>query len=124
MTRDKAKELLPIIQGFTEGREIQHYSPTLKEWIDNNNPDWFDRVEYRLKERPVYVPFNEGDADLIRDQWIKSINSDIEYKISVFHPIGSLPIYLPLGSGEWISYENLLNRFTFLDGSPCGKLKQ
>lgn len=124
MTRDKAKELLPVIQGFAEGKEIEVYNTHDGKWASTDTPLFYDNFKYRLKERPVYVPFNEGDADLIRDQWIKSINSDIEYKISVFHPIGSLPIYLPLGSGEWISYENLLNRFTFLDGSPCGKLKQ
>ena len=60
MTREEAKELLPIIQAYAEGKTIQ-YRNVVCEWEDvtieedlsfADNPS-----EYRIKPEPKYRPF-------------------------------------------------------------------
>ncbi len=49
MTPQRAKELLPIIQAYAEGKEIQCRISTKHEWVPARNPGWFDCYEYRIK---------------------------------------------------------------------------
>lgn len=39
VTRQEAKEILPIIQAFIEGKEIQYSSKDIEEW-DGFDDDW------------------------------------------------------------------------------------
>ena len=74
MTREEAKELLPIIQAFADGKTVQYrISATfprryirdfsyLKEWNDINEENFngfiYDgTVNYRIKPEPNYKPF-------------------------------------------------------------------
>ena len=48
MTREQAKELLPIIQAFAEGKTVQYKIE--KEWIQTNVPTFNPYLwEYRIK---------------------------------------------------------------------------
>lgn len=59
MTRERAKELLPIIQAYVEGKKIQFLSRQQQlngEWIDiwydcvePYEPNFFEQTEYRIK---------------------------------------------------------------------------
>ena len=64
MTREQAKELLPIIQAFAEGKTIQ-FKNTFGAWIDipNNGKVCFDKelTEFRIKPELKYRPFNSKD---------------------------------------------------------------
>ena len=55
MTREEAKELMPIMQAFAEGKEIEMIMSTGK-W---GTTDLFcpDSYEYRIKPEPKYRPF-------------------------------------------------------------------
>ena len=57
MTREEAKELLPIIQAFAEGKTIQY--ETREGWIDLDtlNPHSAVLSKYRIKPGPKYRPF-------------------------------------------------------------------
>ena len=78
------------------------------------------------KDKPAYIPFDLSkpeDRDTLRDKWVISNNTRRELKISAFEE---------LDSGTWIAAmtwlssstgEGLLAGYTFLDGSPVGKLK-
>ena len=52
--------------------------------------------------------------------WIKTIYSEKVFQVTIIEKIG---IYDD-GVSELINWELLLNEFTFLDGSPCGKLAE
>lgn len=56
MNRERAKELLPIIQAFAEGKEIQYrcnYDGFVGEWVE---PTSFDNNgEYRIKPREFWI---------------------------------------------------------------------
>lgn len=62
LTRERAKELLPIIQAFTEGKTIQ-WKDGLGRWLDFSNEDaevnFNDcHSHYRIKPEPKYRPFS------------------------------------------------------------------
>ena len=62
LTRERAKELLPIIQAFTEGKTIQ-WKDGLGRWLDLSNEDAEVNFNdcpshYRIKPEPKYRPFS------------------------------------------------------------------
>ena len=59
MTREQAKELLPIIQAFAEGKTLQYrVNEENNEWKDINNPAFNDlSSEYPIKPEPTYRSF-------------------------------------------------------------------
>ena len=63
MTREQAKELLPIIQAFAEGKNIQFLSDG--EWHDINQADFTCYPDkYRIKPEPKYRPFKSQEECL------------------------------------------------------------
>jgi len=58
MNRERARELLPIIQAFAEGKTIQARIPEndhgfdVTEWTDCTAPDFIEIAEYRIKPSP------------------------------------------------------------------------
>ena len=58
MTRKDAKELLPIIQAFAEGKTIQ-FRTNNRSWVDllDNDIEINALFEYRIKPEPKYRPF-------------------------------------------------------------------
>jgi hypothetical protein len=54
MTPQRAKELLPTITAFAEGKKIQRrYNLAMGcKWIDDINPTWSNDYDYRLKPEP------------------------------------------------------------------------
>jgi len=56
MTPERARELLPIIQAYAEGKTIQHKA--CGEWVDSWKPDW-SFPEYRIKPEPKVIYVNE-----------------------------------------------------------------
>ena len=55
MTPKQAKELLPIITAFSEGKKIQFYSTTYQQWNDviNKVEFSFPPYYYRIKPEPL-----------------------------------------------------------------------
>ena len=55
MNRERAKELLPIIQAFVDGKTIQ-YLDIDGSWYDLDEPNWEysvnNKVRYRIKPEP------------------------------------------------------------------------
>ena len=58
MTREKAKELLPIIKAYIEGKEIEYFVSTKGEWDLITDPIFDDEPsKYRIKIETKYRPF-------------------------------------------------------------------
>ena len=61
MTSEQAKELLPIIQAFAEGKAVEYLNDE-KRWIECDNPSfWEDPKHYRIKPEPKYRPFKSQE---------------------------------------------------------------
>lgn len=123
MDRQQAKELLPIIQAFAEGKTIQ---------LKSSDGLWYNREgeceinfngdpqKYRIKQEPKYRPFKDNKECMEEMQkhqpfgWIKashgqfSINGTREGEIN----FGT--------STNWLRYNYIFKEYTFADGTPFG----
>ena len=76
MTREEAKELLPIIQAFAEGKTIQLFTNGI--WEDAKNPSFGELSRYRIKPEDTYRPFETKEEcwnEMLKHQpfgWLKS----------------------------------------------------
>lgn len=133
MNREQAKELLPIIQAFAEGKTIEirsnsKYNPG--EWIETATPTFdIKSHEYRIKPEPMYRPFKDAEEcwqEMQKHQPFGWIKGPGEYKnISGIRATGSYPILINVEHcGE--QYEKSCNmskmfkNYTFADGTPFG----
>jgi hypothetical protein len=116
MTRGRAKELLPIIEAFTNGKEIE-VSEDGENWYEEICPNFTNSLNYRIKPEPEYVPFTFEDAKKLIGKGVE----DKDHKLSFIILMADKNRVFNYHGG--ITYEALLGYCTFLDGSPCGKLK-
>ena len=119
MTREEAKELLPIIQAWAEGKNIQFLSDG--EWHDINQADFTCYPDkYRIKPEPKYRPFKTQEEcwnEMHKHPdfgWVVAKDSKIMYHIYVVG-IGYVVIdsMSPIFSEAFTDYE-------FTDGTPFG----
>ena len=68
MTREEAKQLLPIIQAFAEGEIIECRTKpgTISagipnEWTEIKEIGFWNGIEYRIKIKPKYRPFKNAE---------------------------------------------------------------
>ena len=124
MNRQQAKELLPIIKAYAEGRTVQYYYEG-EGWVDvkpNEVADFSDNPsKYRIKTGPKYRPFknqNECWEEMQKHKpfgWIKDIISNH----NVIH-IQKEGITTHNGTSNVnFSFRNAFN-MKFADGTPFG----
>ncbi len=67
MTREEAKQLLPIMQAFAEGKTVLQQVPTNSEvapfeWVEIQDMHWCEEPScYRIKPEPTYRPFKDAE---------------------------------------------------------------
>jgi len=60
MTREHAKQLLPIITAFANGEEVQGFEEVSNEWVTLHQPSFLDCAKaYRIAPKPRKVWVNE-----------------------------------------------------------------
>lgn len=52
MTPERAKELLPVIQAYAEGKKLDYLSPSRHEWEDDPIPNFEASGKWRVKPEP------------------------------------------------------------------------
>ena len=107
-------EMIAVLTAFKEGKAIE--IDINQNWfsINNNYKSWdFCNKTYRIAPEPKLVPFDYNDN--LVGKIVK--HKTIPYRsIIIAQDIGNCII-----DRNFISYKDLLNNFTFLDGKPCGK---
>ena len=130
MTRDDAKKLLPIIQAYVEGKNIQ-YEVDIDCWEDIENPSFKSFIKYRIKPEPKYRPFETQEEcwnEMLKHQpfgWIKQKENEgkIVHIGCIFEVRVRPKVLITLSCDE----ENITNSsylfhaYTFVDGAPFGK---
>ena len=131
MTREEAKELLPIIQAFAEGKVIQSKCAKGSNiWYDDDNFTFGDDMEYRIKPEPKYRPFKNADEcwqEMLKHQpfgWTKKTCGHCNFlHIMELYSTG-IVINMVDNFG---CFKNLLETYglafaeiTFADGTPFG----
>ena len=120
MTREEIKELLPIIQAFAEGKQIE--VKRKNEWFGIGDDIYFSESpsDYRIKPEPKYRPF-ESQEECWNEMhkhpnfgWVKEKASEIIYNIS---GISKLSIVI---LEDISSFKEAFDIYQFEDGTPFG----
>lgn len=128
MNRERAKELLPIIQAFAEGKAIE--SRCIKGytslWYDDEDPSFDNDLEYRIKPEPKYRPFKDAEEcweEMLKHQpfgWVIGKSSHRHWAIeSTGSNLTCSDNNVLIGSA-WKSFSYMFEQYTFADGTPCG----
>ena len=120
MTRKEAKELLPIIQAFAEGKTIQYEASD--GWIDLDAlyPHSDILSKYRIKPEIKYRPFKSQEEcwhEMHKHPdfgWVKYKDSKSMYHI---HVVGHGYILI---DGADLSFFEAFDKCEFTDGTPFG----
>ena len=127
MTREEAKEMLPIIKAFAKGKVIEIFDDEIG-WVEKENLKFNLNPEfYRIK--PKHRPFKSHEEcwnEMLKHQpfgWVKS--KDKGY----FHLIGLVQwesefedVMITFATSEQLarSSSSLFEEFIFADGTPFG----
>ena len=122
MTRENAKQLLPIIKAYAEGKEIEIFDETKRMWITAILPR-FDcgSSSYRIKPESKYRPFKDAEECLAEMQkhqlfgWVK--NQGLYRNIA---NVMSCSITFADNEARDVNYEQAFKNYTFADGTPFG----
>ena len=128
MTKEEVKELLPIMQAFAEGDEIQ-YRNNYNEWIDVKTGEGlcFTRPSscYRIKPEIKCRPFRDVEEcwqEMLNHRpfgWIKS-NEDGHYAMVTTVDVVEGEKYIAISGNNLWSFDDTMNNYTFADGTPFG----
>ena len=129
MNRKEAAELLPIIQAFAEGRDIEYRTKGFNEnWkkVTQIPALSFKSFEYRIKPEPKYRPFANVEEcwnEMQKHQpfgWIRSKDNGNRSLITLIVSEKDISIN---GFSGLTMYE-IMEKFIFDDGAVFGILKE
>ncbi len=121
MNRNQAKDLLPIIQAYAEGKAIE--SRCIKGdkslWYDDEDPSFDNDFEYRIKPEPKYRPFENAKecwAEMLKHQpfgWVVGRRDGVMYLIRCLE-------YVSVYTSIQYSFKDVFDKFAFADLVPFG----
>ena len=122
MNRKEAKELMPIIQAFAEGKAIE--SRCIKGdkslWYDDEDPSFDDDLEYRIKPEPTYRPFKDAEEcwqEMQKHQPFGWVKSTLFKDLALVNRVTTLYVEI---NRDIIDYKDALDKFTFADDTNFG----
>lgn len=125
MNRKEAAELLPILQAFAEGKEIE--SRVKDKWYrvleicNETNPQ-----DYRIKPELKYRPFKDAEEcwqEMLKHEpfgWVKDKEDGRLILIAEIDRVGNISLFC---NGGW-DFDGIKDNFTFADGTPFGILEE
>ena len=122
MTREQVKEMLPVLQSFADGKTIERrcIKGDKSLWYDDEDPNFDNDFEYRIKPEPRYRPFRDAKECWEEMQkhhpfgWVKSTlfkDLDLVNRVTT--------LYIEINR-EIIDYKDALEKFTFADDTNFG----
>ena len=122
MTREEVKEMLPVLQAFADGKTIERrcIKGDKSLWYDDEDPNFDNDFEYRIKPEPRYRPFKDAEEcwhEMLKHHpfgWVKSTlfkDFDLVQRVTT--------LYVEINR-EIIDYKDAFDKFTFADGTPFG----
>lgn len=124
MNRKTAKDLLPIIKAFSEGKCVE--TKTSSGWISIENMGFVGNpLQYRIKPEPKYRPFKDAEEcwqEMLKHQpfgWVKCKEDGSLGLITLI--ISEENIFI---NGIGCNSERTMRGYTFADGTPFGILEE
>ena len=131
MTREEAKELLPIVKALAEGKMIQDSIDGSK-WFDTDeiNLEYEgQKIKHRIKPEPKYRPFKTQEEcwnEMLQHQpfgWVKNEYSYVHIECVLENVIEFSPVEDDDGTllTCTINFTSVCEEgYTFVDGTPFG----
>ena len=130
LTREEAKEMLPIIQAWADGQTVDWYDPAIGWRLSGFTMD-FDKKPnfYRIKPEPKYRPFKTREEcwnEMHKHPdfgWVKvNVNVTCEYEqiVRICDYRKTELTFNIANSDDVYTSEMMLNTYTFIDGTPFG----
>ena len=122
MTREEAKELLPIIQAYAEGKTIEFLRKSLTgaTWTELDDPDFtWNANNYRIKPESKYRPFKTKEEcwnEILKHHPFGWITGKTEH-LSI---TSVSDVHIRLCDNVYFTFEYAFNEYTFADGTPFG----
>ena len=126
MNRKEAAELLPIIQAFAKGKDIEYRTKGFNEkWKKVTQiPELsFKSFEYRIKPEPKYRPFKDAKecmAEMLKHQPFGWITSQGAFFYIIYIEDKLFGYGSACGTILHSEFNDVLKSFTFADGTPFG----
>lgn len=132
MTREEAKELLPIIQAFVAGKQIQDAIEGLTDWVDTDeiNLEYEgQKIKHLIKPEPKYRPFKTKEEcwnEMLKHQpfgWVKSKDKGYFHLIGLVQFASELEdVMITFATSEQLarSSRSISENYIFADGTPFG----
>nr|DAR58516.1 MAG TPA: hypothetical protein [Crassvirales sp.] len=122
MNRQQAKELLPVIQAFAEGKTIE-FKNAFENWTNCNEVLFnYPPKDYRIKLEPKYRPFNDAEEcwqEMLKHQPFGWLKDDVVQLYNIIN-IKTTGITVNNGISNCnYSFKSVFN-LTFFDGTPFG----
>lgn len=121
MNRKEAKQLLPIIQAFSEGKDVE--TKTGSGWMSIENMSFAGKPDsYRIKPETKYRPFNDAEEcwqEMQKHQpfgWLKDKNDGHLTLITVVDNDEMMALNGRVG---W-DFLGIMNNYVFADGTQFG----
>lgn len=131
MTREEAKEMLPIIQAWADGKTVDWFDPEIGWRLSGftmnfvNNPKYF-RIKHESEPKPKYRPFKSKEEcwnEMHKHPdfgWIRNVSGEYMQVVSVFDYYKIELCFNIANSDDDYTSEMMLNSYTFTDGAPFG----
>lgn len=132
MTRERVRELLPIIQAFAEGKAIQDKIEGLTDWYDTDeiNLEYNgEKIIHRIKPEPKYRPFESVEECWNEMQkhepfgWVKSKDKGYFHLIGLVQFANELEdVMITFATSEQLARSShyIYENYIFADGTPFG----
>ena len=123
MNRKEAKELIPIIKAYAEGKTIQYYDSLIDiaDWEDCENPN-FENLTYKFRIKPetTYRPFKDAEEcwkEMLKHKPFGWVKSTLFKDFALVKRVTTLYVEI---NRDIIDYKDALEKFTFADDNNFG----
>ena len=125
MTREDVKAMLPVLQAFAEGKEIE--SRVKDKWYrvleicNETNPQ-----DYRIKPEPKYRPFKDAEEcwqEMLKHQPFGWVRDKVDGHFVQLTVVASKSTMSLNGNQGW-TLRDIIQYYTFADGTPFGIIEE
>lgn len=128
MEKEKTKNLIKIMQAFLEGETVEERVVFLNNrtagWVKHTGNDWnTTKYEYRIKPKPQYRPFKDGNEcweEMQKHQPFGWVKIDGEYANITKLDCKDSSFYVDELWHQICIHSMSENNITFADGTPFG----
>ena len=122
MTREQVKEMLPVLQSFADGKTIERrcIKGDKSLWYDDEDPNFDNDFEYRIKPEPRYRPFRDAKEcweEMQKHQPFGWVKSTLFKDLALVKRVTTLYVEI---NRDIIDYKDALEKFTFADDNNFG----